>query len=107
MSATASSSAVRFPGSVAGGAPESATPPRPSRVTRSPVLPISTVSVAFTVGSACGSPERRHDFAGEQLHRAHDLRVLEVAEPEAAVEVRDADQLADPVDLADAGVRST
>src|SRR5262249_2307169 len=41
-------------GSVAGGAPESATPPSPSRVTRRPVLPISTVSVART---ALGGPD--------------------------------------------------
>src|SRR5262245_57648911 len=46
MSATASSSAERRWGSVAGGAPESATPPRPRRVTRRPVLPIWAVSVA-------------------------------------------------------------
>src|SRR3989442_1867875 len=51
------------------------------------------------------SAKRRHDLAGEELHRAQHPRVLDVAEPEAAVEVRDAHELADAPDLADAGVR--
>ena len=50
MSATPSSSGVGRCGSVAGGAPDSATPPSPSRETRTPVRPISTVSVARGTG---------------------------------------------------------
>lgn len=50
MSATPSSSGVGRCGSVAGGAPESATPPSPSRETRTPVRPISAVSVARGTG---------------------------------------------------------
>ena len=50
MSATPSSSGVGRCGSVAGGAPESATPPSPSRETRTPVRPISAVSVAWGTG---------------------------------------------------------
>src|SRR5262245_42731692 len=48
MSAMAPASWTIRWGSVAGGAPESATPPSPRRVTRRPVLPISAVSVART-----------------------------------------------------------
>src|SRR5262249_32446035 len=50
-------------------------------------------------------PKRRQDLPGEALHRAHDARVLEVAEPEAAVEVRDAHDLLDALDLTDHRVR--
>src|SRR5882762_9226291 len=50
MSATPSSSGVGRCGSVAGGAPESATPPSPSRETRTPVRPISAVSLAWGTG---------------------------------------------------------
>src|SRR5262245_12254571 len=49
--------------------------------------------------------KRRQDLPGEALHRAHDARVLEVAEPEAAVEVRDAHDLLDALDLTDHRVR--
>src|SRR5262249_17215389 len=45
--------------------------------------------------------KRRQDFAREALHRLHHACVLEVAEPEAAVEVRDAHHLLDALDLAD------
>jgi hypothetical protein len=38
----------------------------------------------------------------EEFHRAQDTRLLEVAEPEAAVEMRDAHELADALDPADA-----
>ena len=58
MSATPSSSGVGRCGSVEGGAPESATPPSPSRETRTPVRPISAVSVASTClqrWSSCGA----------------------------------------------------
>src|SRR5205814_7497971 len=48
--------------------------------------------------------EGRHDLARERLHRAQHARVLEVAEPERAVEVRDPDGLLDPLDLPHAGV---
>src|SRR5262249_9102103 len=51
------------------------------------------------------SAKGRHDLAGKELHRAQHTRVLDVAEPEAAVEVRDPHQLPDAPDLADAGVR--
>src|SRR5437773_6003037 len=57
MSATASGGGVARSGSVAGGAPERATPPSPRRVTRRPVRPISTVSVARMWGG------RRRDSA--------------------------------------------
>jgi len=50
-------------------------------------------------------PKRRHELPGEALHRAHDARVLKVAETEAAVEVRDAHDLLDPLDLTDHRVR--
>src|SRR2546428_14044037 len=46
-----------------------------------------------------------HHLARERLHRAQHAGVLEVAEPERAVEVRDADGLLDALDLAHAGVR--
>src|SRR5262249_45258805 len=49
--------------------------------------------------------KRRQDLARETLHRAHHARMLQVAEPEAAVEVRDAHHLFDPLDLADHRVR--
>src|SRR2546425_9213334 len=52
-----------------------------------------------------GSAERRHHLAGEELHRAQHARVREIAEPEAAVEVRDAHELPDALDLTDARVR--
>src|SRR5205809_329014 len=39
--------------------------------------------------------EGRPHLPGEQIHRAQDPRVVEIAEPEAAVEVRDADEIAD------------
>src|SRR5215472_18150825 len=50
-------------------------------------------------------PKRGQDLPGEALHRAHDARVLEVAEPEAAVEVRDTHDLLDALDLTDHRVR--
>src|ERR1700730_17910177 len=48
---------------------------------------------------AATSAERGHDFAREQLHRLEHTRVLEVAEPEAAVEVADANHLFESLDL--------
>src|SRR5438270_290943 len=51
------------------------------------------------------STKRRHDLPGEAFHRAHHARVLEIAEPEATVEVRDADHLLDALDLTDHRVR--
>src|SRR5262245_64278189 len=50
-------------------------------------------------------PKRRQDLPGEALHRAHDPRWLEVPEPEAAVEGRDAHNLLDALDLTDHRVR--
>src|SRR5262249_16010606 len=52
-----------------------------------------------------GLTKRWHDLAREELHGAQDARVLQIAEPEAAVEVRDADHLLDALDLPDAGLR--
>src|SRR5262245_60959767 len=46
-------------------------------------------------------PKRGQNLAGESLHRAHHARVLEVAEPEAAVEVCDPDLVLHALDLAD------
>src|SRR6266850_648538 len=51
------------------------------------------------------SPERGHDLAREQIHRAQHARVLEVAEPERAVEVGDAHHVPHALDLTDHRVR--
>src|SRR5262249_58769726 len=49
--------------------------------------------------------ERGHDLARERLHGAKHPRMLEIAEPERAVEVRDPDGGLDALDLPDAGLR--
>lgn len=51
--------------------------------------------------------KRRHDFLGEQLHRAQNLFLREIAESEARVEMVDAHLVLDLPDLRDAGLRRT
>src|SRR5215813_13036845 len=50
------------------------------------------------------SGDCRHHLAGEALHRAQHPLLLQVAEPEAAVEVRDPHQLLQSPDMADTGI---
>src|SRR5437762_13755923 len=56
MRVMASTSAVARSGSVAGGAPDKATPPSPRRETVNPLVPISALSVARM--GPDGSPKR-------------------------------------------------
>src|SRR6185503_14556368 len=51
------------------------------------------------------SLEGRHDLPREEVHRAQHPRVLQVAEPERAVEVGDAHHVLHALDLADHRVR--
>src|SRR5688500_10800771 len=49
--------------------------------------------------------ERGHDFLREQLHGLQHALLVEVAEAEVAIEIRDAHGLVDALDLANARLR--